>query len=123
MGIRSAITSLLGIERKSLASPDAALLELFGASQTTFAGVSVTADSALRVPAVSCAIRTISEAVATLPCYVAIKDTPAPEHPANQFLNGDWNSWTTAYDGMLSLVVDALTSDYGGLAWVNRVDG
>jgi HK97 family phage portal protein len=94
-------------EHKSLASPDAALLELFGAVPTA-AGITVSAESALRVPGVAAAVRIISEAVATLPTQ--------PEMPA-------WNSWTSAFDGLRQLVADALVQDCGGIAWVNRVNG
>src|SRR5689334_13659378 len=106
-------------ERKSLASPDADLLELFGASQSTASGVCITAESALRA---------ISEAIATSPAHVVRKNDagecePDPSHPANALLTGEWNAWTSAYDGMLALVIDALTQDRGGIAWVNRVNG
>lgn len=51
---------------KGLADPGAELFALFGLTETA-SGVMVTAETALKVPAVSSAIRLISEAVATLP--------------------------------------------------------
>jgi hypothetical protein len=47
--------------RQNRSDPADALLALFGASTNTSAGVAVTAESALRVPAVACAIRCISK--------------------------------------------------------------
>lgn len=120
-------SNLLRIERKSsFASPDAALLEMFGCTPTA-AGVTVTVESALRVPAVQCAIRVVSEAVATLPAYVSQEVSGEyvrkPEHPAQALLSSEWNGWTSAYEGLLSMVIDAQCRDEGALAWVNRVGG
>lgn len=116
------------VEAKSLSTPDACLLEIFGAGGATASGVAVTADTALKVPAVACAVRLISEAIATLPLTVqsvASDGTRAPvtDHPAALLLNGDWNAWTSTFDGLLSITIDALTNDAGGLAWVNKIDG
>lgn len=57
-------------ERKSLASPDAALLEMFNAGSVTSTGFIVTNADALRVPVVANAIQLISEAVASLDIFV-----------------------------------------------------
>jgi HK97 family phage portal protein len=111
-------------ESKSLAAPTSDLLELFGATPTA-AGVSVTVDAALRVPAVSCAIRTIAEAAASLD--IAVKrveadgsEVDAPEHPVSRLLRGDVNEWTSGPELIAGLVADALISDAGGTAYVNR---
>jgi hypothetical protein len=95
-------------ERKSLASPDASLLEIFGAVPMA-AGVTVSAESALGVPGVAAAVCIMSEAVATLP--VSGDLLPA------------WNSWTTAYDGLRQLVAGTLVNDCGGIAWCNKING
>lgn len=113
-------------ESKALSAPDAALLELFGAVPTA-SGVAVGEGVALRVPAVSAAIRAISEAAATLDCgVVALEgnaERPAPEHPAHALLSGQANGWTSSFEFIRDLTAAALVRDAGGLAWVNRVNG
>lgn len=120
-------TSFLAPQRKSLAAPDADLLALFGASATTAAGVSVGPGSALQVPAVACAVRAISEAVATLDVKVMRRDggaeVEAPEHPVAGLLRDRVNDWTPGFEFLRNLVAAALLYDQGGLAWVNRVSG
>lgn len=125
MGIRWPFTRRKQtVESKSLSAPSASLLEIFGASTDTAAGVAVSPAVALRCPAVLAAIRVISEAVATLPVRVVDVVTQQPvQHPAQALLAGDWNAWTTSYEGMVALVVDALSQDRGGIAWINRVGG
>lgn len=104
------------------------LLELFGGGVPTATGVAVSAESALRVPAVAAAVRTISEAAASLAVKVVEigadgTETDAPGHPAAALLKGEANDWTSGFELIRSLVVDALTRDQGGLAWVNRANG
>lgn len=110
--------------KATLAAPDAELLAIFGAG--TVAG-SLSAAAALEVPAVSAAVRVISEAVATLDVQVLRVDggeaVPDPEHPVAKLLTGDANAWTSGFELIRDLVAEALTRDAGGLAWVNRVDG
>lgn len=117
----------LGLQRKSLAVPDADLLALFGASAPTAAGVNVGPGSALQVPAVACAVRAISEAVATLDVKVMRRDgtteAEAPEHPVAGLLRDRVNDWTAGFEFLRDLVASALLYDQGGLAWVNRVGG
>ncbi|MFG1345231.1 phage portal protein [Xanthobacter autotrophicus DSM 431] len=121
------IASFLAPQRKSLAAPDAELLALFGASAPTAAGVSVGPTSALTVPAVACAVRAISEAVATLDVKVMRRDgaavSEAPDHPVAGLLRDRVNDWTSGFEFLRDLVAQALLYDAGGLAWVNRVDG
>lgn len=117
--------NLFAPQRKSLAAPDADLLALFGASAPTAAGVSVGPGSALQVPAVACAVRAISEAVATLDVKVMRRDgaaeVEAPEHPVAGLLRDRVNDWTAGFEFLRDLVASALLYDQGGLAWVNRV--
>lgn len=113
-------------EEKSLSSPESWLLELFGSTPTT-AGVSVSAESALRVPAVNSAIRLISEAVASLDVEVRRieadgTEEPDPAHPVAALLR-EPNEWTGGFEFLRDLVADALMVDAGGLAWVNRPAG
>lgn len=112
-------------ETKSLSSPQDWLLEMFGSTPTQ-SGVSVSPESALRVPAVSAAVRAISEAVSTLDIEVVRgnpdgTETPDPSHPILALLRGDANDWTTGPQLIRDLTTDALCDDAGGLAMVNRV--
>ena len=61
----SLITRLFRLERKSLASPEDQLAEIFGLTSTA-SGVALSAEGSLCVPAVSSAVRVISEAAASL---------------------------------------------------------
>lgn len=115
--------------RKSLAStasPDAALEALFGITPTA-SGLSVSAMEALRVPVVANAIQLIAEAVASLDVSVKViqdgAEIDAPDHPALTLLRGEANDWTTGFELIRQIMIDALMSDAGGLAWVNKVDG
>lgn len=109
-------------ERKALT--DEQILEMLGGGIATSSGVAVSADKALRVPAVAAAVRTISEACASLACWVVRigddgSETVDRSHPANALLSGEANDWTSAFELIRALVVDALTRDQGGMAWVN----
>lgn len=110
------------VEQKSLAQPDAALLELFG---ITGGATAISGPAALRVPAVAAAVRCISEAAATSPIRVVRVDeagteTDAPDHPAHALLTGDANEWTAGWELVRDLVAQALVNDRGGLAYVGR---
>ena len=109
-------------ERKSIEHVE---LEDLIASGPTAAGVTVTTETALRVPAVAAAIRTISEAAACLDVHVVkIADdgteTRVPGHLVKVLLSGQANDWTSSFELIRSLVVDALTYDRGGLARVGK---
>ncbi|WP_127088304.1 phage portal protein [Aquabacter cavernae] len=115
-------------DTKSLALPEADLLALFGSGSQTAAGVAVGPGNALTVPAVACAIRVISEAVATLDVRVVQRgddgtEHDVPDHPAWALLRDAANDWTDAFSFLRDLTAQALIYDAGGLAWVNRVDG
>ena len=114
-------------EKSGTADPDDWLFDMFGGGPTA-SGVAVSAESALRVPAVASAIRIISEAAASLD--VEIKrveadgtETPDPAHPVLPLLRDNANDWTSGYEFVRDLVIDALAAEQGGLAWVNRVNG
>lgn len=110
----------------TLAQPSAFLLELFGAAPGA-SGVPVTPESALRVPAVHCAVRCIAEAVGQLPVHLyrraedgsRARDT---DHPAHPLLHLDANGWTSAAELREELTTDALLTG-NGYAFVNRVEG
>jgi HK97 family phage portal protein len=111
----------------TLAAPGEELLALFGALPGTASGVAVSAESALRVPAVACAVRVIAEAVAQLPLitYQRGKNGTkerATDLPAYALLHDDANEWQSAYDLKLQLQTDALLHG-NGYGFVNRVGG
>lgn len=112
-------------ERKALT--DEQILEMLGGGGPTASGVAVSAEAALRVPAVAAAVRTIAEAAASLAVKIveiADDDTEtAASRPEADLLRHEANDWTSGFELIRQLVVDALTRDQGGLAWVNRVNG
>jgi HK97 family phage portal protein len=106
--------------------PDGVLHALW--SGATAGSVAITGAEALRVPAVANAVRVISEAAATLDVRILERDaggieTENREHPIGVLLRGDVNAWTSGFDLIRDLTADALTRDWGGLAYVNRVRG
>ncbi|MBY2913773.1 phage portal protein [Rhizobium leguminosarum] len=114
----------VAVEQKSLGDPTAELLELFGAMP---AGTSISNAEALSVPAVSAAVRIISEAAASLDISVKRRVGDAEEnvvdHPGLKLLTGQANGWTSGYELIRDLVAAALTKDVGGLAYVTSVGG
>lgn len=110
--------------KASLANPDPELLSVFGIG---VAGA-ISRSQALDVPVVNTAIRAISEAAATLSIKVVRinedgTETDAPGHDVAKLLQGDVNDWTSGFEFVRDLVVQALTVDAGGIAWVNRIEG
>ncbi|MCM5691437.1 phage portal protein [Sinorhizobium meliloti] len=91
----------------------------------TVAGISQ--GQALSVPAVQACIRAISEAVATSPITikrrVGDQEVDVPGFPALRLLTGEANGWTSGFELLRDLASQALTSDTGGLAFINRVRG
>ncbi len=112
--------------RKALT--DEQILKMLGGGVKTSSGIVVSADTALRTPAVAAAVRTISEAAASLDVRVVEigedgAETEVPDHPASALLKHDANDWTSGFELIRQLVVDALCRDQGGLAWVNWLHG
>lgn len=110
--------------REGIASPDGFLLELFGAMPSA-AGVVVSPESALRVPAVSAGVRAISEAVGILPLHAYSRAADGSrqrdaDHIASRLLNGDANPWTRGPQLRELLTADAICYDAGGLAEIVR---
>lgn len=91
-------------------------------------GSSVSAESALTVPAVAAAVAAIADSIGTLRVTVTV---PGPDggrqevldHPAAKLLNGDVNSWTSDFEFKSALTRDALMHDVGGIALVTTVNG
>jgi len=111
-------------EAKSLANPSPEEFELF--TGTLAGSLAVTAETALRVPAVAAAVRVISEAAATLDIAVVeigadSRETPVPSHPVAQLLKGEVNGWTSGFELVRDLVATALIKDKGAAAYVNWI--
>lgn len=112
---------------KSLADPGADLFALFGVMPSE-SGLTISADRALRVPAVKRAMTLISEAAASLPRVVVEASGNGgfkvhQDHDALELLNGSANPWTSGFELIRDLVIDALSEDRGGMVWANRVSG
>ena len=91
------------------------------------AGVQVTTADALKVPAVANAIQIISEAVASLDIFVkrieGASEVDDEDHALLPLLRSEAYEWTSAFEFIRQIMVDALMFNGGGMAWVNRVDG
>ncbi len=108
-------------EKKALT--DEQILEMLGQGAPTTAGLSVSIEDALKVPAVATAIRTISEAAASLKVKVVEiaadgSEKEVPNHPVVSLLRNQANDWTSGFEFIRSMMVDALCRDNGGLARV-----
>lgn len=113
-------------EKKSLTSA-ASWWGLITGSEASATGITVSAAEALRVPVVANAIQLISEAAASLDVTVkrieGEAETAATDHAILPLLRDEVNGWTTSFEFIRQLMVDALVFDAGGMAWVNRVNG
>lgn len=108
----------------SVADPDGVLEALWSGASS--GSVAVSGAAALRVPAVASAVRVISEAAATLDIKIMERaddgvETEDRSHPVGVLLRGDTNPWSSGFDLIRDLVADALTRDWGGIGYVNRV--
>jgi HK97 family phage portal protein len=123
--MRQLIRRFLGLETRTLGRAD---LPWLSASVPTASGMTVSVDSALRVPVVSAAVRAISEAAMTLPARVEVTQpggapVEAPDHPVSSLIREGVNEWLGWPLFVRDLVISALCFDEGGLAWVNRING
>ncbi len=124
MAKRSKKSSDLETRDSSPASPDDIMVALWtGTAPNAFA---ISGAAALKVPAVSAAVRVISEAAATLDVGVVEilesgTEEARPDHPVSRLLRGDANEWTSGFELIRDLVAAALVRNEGGLAWVNRI--
>lgn len=73
-------------------------------------GQTVTADSAMRVPAVACAVSLIAETVGSLPVKLYEREGRASvtDHPAYKLMHDEANPWTSAQSLREQLTTDAL---------------
>lgn len=112
------------IEQKSLAQPDDRLLGIFDIRPVA-SGVNVSAASAMRVPAVSCAVGLISETCGALPFKLHDRDSreAAKDHPAYRLIHDDANDWTSAEELREALTLDALLRGHGFAQVVRNGEG
>lgn len=115
-----------GAEGRAIPLSDPVISELFGALPTA-SGVSVTAHSALRVPAVLQAVRLISEEIGSLPCKL-YRDADgskeaAKDHAGNRLAHNRVNGWTSAGHLRTLLTADALLHGAGYAHVVRTGDG
>lgn len=99
----------------------AAITGAFAVSST---GIAVTAESAMRVPAVNCAVRTVAETVGTLPAKVYKADGEGKEideqHPAYPLVHDESNDWQSAGKVRELITIDAMLHG-DGFGFVNKV--
>ena len=106
--------------------PDGVLAALWSGASS--GSVAISGASALRVPAVSAAVRVISEAAATLQVRIMERaadgsETEDVNHPVGTLLRGDVNAWSSGFDLIRDMVAGALIADWGSLAFINRIGG
>jgi HK97 family phage portal protein len=125
MGFVGEVKRRLGwTEAKSIALSDPDILDLFGVVPST-SGVTVTASTALRVPAVLQAVRLISENVGSMPCKLYREEgdskEAAKDHSASRLVHNRANEWTSAGQLRVDLTMDALMHG-AGYALVDRAN-
>lgn len=122
---KAAAASPVPETKGELTDPDSASWEvLVGFGQNKAEGVRVSAETAMRVPAVACAVRTIAETVATLPAAVfRIDDQDSkkvdPNHVAHPLVNQDANDWHSAGKVRELVTIDAILRG-DGFAYVTK---
>ena len=111
-------------ERKSITLTDPGALALFGVLPSA-SGPTVTASTAMRVPAVRRAVSLIAEATSALPFKVYAAETrePAKDHPAYGLVH-DWASdWQSAEELREQLTIDALLTGHGFAQVARNAEG
>lgn len=110
-------------EAKAFSLTDPEIFPLFGGVQSV-TGAFIGPGSAMRVPAVACAVALISETIGTMPAKLFNTDNKqtAREHPAFRLMHGEANPWTSAEHLRTQLTADALLQA-NGYALVVRANG
>ncbi|MEP3674376.1 phage portal protein [Sulfitobacter sp.] len=112
------------LDTKSVSLTDSEALTLFGAIPTS-SGVSVSPTSALRVPAVACAVGLISETMGSLPAKLHDSESKDIEkdHPAFKLIHREANPWTSAAQLREQLTLDALMHGAGHALVIRNATG
>ncbi|MFC2967726.1 phage portal protein [Acidimangrovimonas pyrenivorans] len=113
-----------GADKKALTLTDADALTLFGVLPTA-SGVSIGPSTALRVPAVACAVGLISETIGALPVklYERASKAALTDHPAYRLVHDEANEWTSAAELRRDLTLDALLHGAGHAQVIRLADG
>jgi HK97 family phage portal protein len=102
------------------------LAHILGAVPTA-AGISVSAETALRSPTTLACCNAIAQTAGMLPIAVRRRQgegwTKVTDHPASTVLNGFANPWTSSEQLRTAITMDALLHRNGGFAQVVRVRG
>lgn len=102
------------VETKAVTLTDPAALSLFGI-QPTASGIHVSAASAMRVPAVACAVGLIAETTGGLPFKLFAREgkSALTDHPAYRLIHDEANPWTSAEELREEITTDALLRGHG----------
>jgi HK97 family phage portal protein len=110
-------------EQKAIKLTDPEAFPLFGVVSAA-SGVSVTATSAMRVPAVRRAVSLIAESTATIPFKTYAEDKQAAkDHGSFALVHGWANEWTSAETFREQLTADALLTGNGFAQVVRNAEG
>ena len=111
-------------ETKALNLTDPGIEELFGVLPTA-SGISISAHTAMRVPAVACAVALISETSGNLPAKLYLRGSKETktDHPAHGLIHDEANEWTSATELRTQLTLDALMTGNGYAHVVRLSDG
>ncbi|MTD98781.1 phage portal protein [Paracoccus sp. YIM 132242] len=112
------------MEQKSVTLTDPEAFGLFGVKPVA-SGVNVTHATAMRVPAVACAVGLISETCGALPFKLHKREARAAvkDHPAYRLIHDEANPWTSAEDLREALTLDALLRGHGFAQVVRTSEG
>jgi HK97 family phage portal protein len=121
MSILSNIAGFFGFERKM--SSLELFKEIYGGN-TSASGVTVNADTAIKVATVLACVRVIAEGVSQIPFRVYQEKSgsrqPATDHPLNLILHRKPNSWQTSFEFRETMLLHVLLRG-NAYAFINRV--
>jgi len=102
------------LTRKAAGASTSVAFPIFNVT-STITGRTVTAETAMRVPAVACAVSLIAETVGSLPVKLYERQSRASviDHPAYKLIHDEANPWTSAQSLREQLTADALLCGRG----------
>lgn len=127
MSLLSRFLNRAPLETKAAGSvtlTDPAAFSLFGIAPTA-TGIHVSAASAMRVPAVACAVGLIAETTGGLPFKMFARDDKSAltDHPAYRLIHDEANPWTSAEELREQITTDALLRGNGYALVVRNTQG
>ena len=124
--LKERVKGALGLkaERKTFTLTDPETLALFGVIPSA-TGLQIGPGTAMRVPAVACAVSLIAETTGALPAKLFQHGTKAAakDHPAYRLIHDEANEWTSATELRTQLTLDALMHGHGYAQVVRTGDG